>query len=383
MGAAIREALFREPQQAEAALLHLLETNSLNGVIHCLSERDQRLLLEFCALEEASPLCACFETVVDHWRAGRQRRSFSALELYLRVRADTPEHSSAEVRGAVQHVFTLEQWMQASRFAHVLSELQANRLARLLAYLPAQEQETGSWLYFQIAANPTLLEKITEIAEEPGQATQSGLLAKVEDSARRLTSSFGGVFLLLESFVRSRDFVRLRGRAEDAHFRYLLFLCCIGKNSPDAGRDPALLLASGLDEMPKMEALQQVQPAPGLDRNAHHLPAGDIEHFSAAGRALLPGLDLPGPLRQELALAAATLMRSFARRLPGMGKSSAEYLWSNVLSGEARITVSPGRILVQLAPRPLQIVMRMSGLHDAAFRLPWQEIEVTIRLDEE
>ena len=84
-----------------------------------------------------------------------------------------------------------------------------------------------------------------------------------------------------------------------------------------------------------------------------------------------------------MALAAATLMRSFARRLPGMGKSSAEYLWNNVLSGEARITVSPGRILVQLAPRPLQIVMRMSGLHDAAFRLPWQEIEVTIRLDEE
>ena len=38
-GAAIREALFREPQQAEAALLHLLETNSLNGVIRCLSER--------------------------------------------------------------------------------------------------------------------------------------------------------------------------------------------------------------------------------------------------------------------------------------------------------------------------------------------------------
>jgi hypothetical protein len=78
-------------------------------------------------------------------------------------------------------------------------------------------------------------------------------------------------------------------------------------------------------------------------------------------------------------MAAAVLLRGFAQRLPGLGRSSFDYLWRNILSGEGTITVEPGRILVALGPRPLEIVLRMAGLHELGLVPPWTpETEVVV-----
>jgi hypothetical protein len=99
---------------------------------------------------------------------------------------------------------------------------------------------------------------------------------------------------------------------------------------------------------------------------------------------LLPGFVGDRDLRKRLAVAAAVLVRAFARGLPALGGSSIEYLWQNVLSGDARIAVERHAIAVRLKPRPLQIVLRMAGLQVLRFEIPWLgDTRITVRFDED
>jgi hypothetical protein len=110
----------------------------------------------------------------------------------------------------------------------------------------------------------------------------------------------------------------------------------------------------------------------------------DIAFFNSYAGELLPDF-VPDPdLRKRLVTAAAVLVRTFARGLPALSGSSIEYLWRNVLSGDSRITVEPHAITVRLKPRPLQIVLRMAGLQESQFELPWlADTRITVRFDEE
>ena len=383
--AAIREALFREPDLAEPALLQLMKINAVKRVLGCLSGRDHELLLELCTLQQAVPSWDCFQSTLDVFKGHGWRRPLPALELYLQVRMEHPEHVAGEVRGAVGHVLTFQKWAQHSRLSTILEQLERNQLAQIMAGLPPEEQETGSFLYFHAAANPELLEKIDEIAQaetaHEGMVTASG---SETGSTSHFESSFGGVFLLLVALAQSRELMRVFGREADTHLRYLLLLTCMGTHAADAWRDPAFWLAAGLTEAPDAVAFQQVQQREKLDPDEHDLLAGDMETFNIAGRELFPGASLGDALGQDLATGAAALMRAFARNLPGLARSSPEYLWRNILSGQSRITVGPCRILVQLTPRPLQIIVRMAGLHQMNVELPGKPgTQVTIRFDEE
>lgn len=382
--AAIREALFREPELAEPALLQLMKSNALKRVLSGLSDHDHALLLELCALQQAAPSRDCFESTLEVFRAHGRRGPSLALEVYLHVRMEHPEYVAGEVWGAVRHVLTIAKWAQQSRLGSILAELERNQLSQIMAGLPPDEQETGSFLYFQTGAHPELLERVAETA----QAETHDKTATAPRNEKGITwdfqSSFGGVFLLLAALVQSRELMRVYGREEDAHLRYLLLLACMSKDTTEAWRDAAFWLAAGLDETPDAVALQQVLQREKLEPGEYDLLAGDMEAFNISGRELFPDVSLGEALSKDLATGAAALMRGLARSLPGLARARAEYLQRNILSGPSRITVGPGRILVQPSPRPLQIIVRMAGLHDTNFELPGKSgAKVTIRFDEE
>src|SRR5204863_8471371 len=87
------------------------------------------------------------------------------------------------------------------------------------------------------------------------------------------------------------------------------------------------------------------------------------------------------PIEKAWSSVAATLLRVFARRLPGFGNSSPAHLDANVFAGRTSLRLSPGIAEVSISPRPLDILLRMGGLDGESYRLPWRDdATVTIRL---
>jgi hypothetical protein len=72
-------------------------------------------------------------------------------------------------------------------------------------------------------------------------------------------------------------------------------------------------------------------------------------------------------------LVAHAALKHFARRLMGFGASSPEYLYQNFLSGLTTIRSTDDRLEVRLAASPLSLVLRISGIQDQRYTLPWLE----------
>ena len=377
--AAIREALFREPEEAEPALVHLYQTEELKLVAGRLTRFDHRLLLQLCSPEEAPPTSECFAAVIRAWIESGAGSGASDLELYAQMRSNHPEHAPAEVRSSIAHLNAIARWIRLSHFNTIMAALRNGLVQDAMRHLSPREQESLLFLYSLSAADPTWIENLSALGEAgPPPMVAEGLSSGRADGITRFRSSFGGLFLVLPVLIENRELVRLYGDAEDKFLRYFLLLACCGPHSASAERDPALLLASGLDEAPKNAELLQARLRHKSDDCDRETGEEGIEFFQAH----IAGFCADAGMRTELAWAAALLMRGLARRLPGLSKSSADFLWRNVLAGDAWFTVSPGLILVELSARPLEIVMRMAGLHDLTFSPPWlPDGEVRIRFE--
>lgn len=84
------------------------------------------------------------------------------------------------------------------------------------------------------------------------------------------------------------------------------------------------------------------------------------------------------PARRPWTLFARAAYADFARRLTGLDRSSAAWLWSNVLAGWGRL--APGDEAVLTMPSvPLDLVLRMTGLDGTRFAVDGART-VTIRL---
>jgi hypothetical protein len=101
------------------------------------------------------------------------------------------------------------------------------------------------------------------------------------------------------------------------------------------------------------------------------LSRSDLEYFFLLNRwpdaVSNPALDL------TLTLIARSILKHFARRILGFELSSPEHLYQNVLSGMSEITSSKEKIEVRLPRSPLSVVLRLCGLQNQIYRLPWLE----------
>ena len=85
----------------------------------------------------------------------------------------------------------------------------------------------------------------------------------------------------------------------------------------------------------------------------------------AAGQLSLPAIDL------SATLAAAALLRLWARWLPNFGESSIPFLLDQFVRRPGSIRVEPNEIVVMLDPRPLDIVLKMAGYLSSIERVAW------------
>jgi hypothetical protein len=77
------------------------------------------------------------------------------------------------------------------------------------------------------------------------------------------------------------------------------------------------------------------------------------------------------PLDRVLCLIARAVLRDFAWRLPGFAQSSLAHLWTNFLDVPARLQDFSDRRVVRLTPPPLHVVLSMTGMLGATYRIAW------------
>jgi hypothetical protein len=98
-------------------------------------------------------------------------------------------------------------------------------------------------------------------------------------------------------------------------------------------------------------------------------PANDLAWFSLAG--WLPEIDPEFDLTWTLV--ARAILKHFARRLAGLDCSSPGYLYRNFFAGTGFVRDSGERIEVELARSDLNIVLRIAGIFQETYALPWIE----------
>jgi hypothetical protein len=379
---AIREALFREPDQAEATLLCLARTNRIGVVANALSQADQERLVRLCCPEESTPQEKVFEAVLQTLRTadGCLRRP---LDLYLMARHEHPEFPAAEVRSGICHALTVARWQQSSQLDGILADVAHKRLSRVFERVTPGEQQTVLYLSYLTGEDPGWSSRIAEIVYASLARPRTGDTpdGNHQENGRHFASPWSGVFLLLPTLIAHRELMAAYGGVENGDLRYLLLAACLGASSGDWRFDQSLAIAAGFESTPEPRLLQMARP-----EKTFAIPDPDLlpEDFKliATQDSWWPEIPLESTVRRDLALSCAVLLRSFAHRLPGLGQSSFGYLWRNILSGDAVITVSPGNILVELSPRPLAIVLGMAGLREAHFTPPWMpETNVVLRCD--
>jgi hypothetical protein len=304
------------------------------------------------------------------------------LDLYLKTRQQHPQFPAAEVRSAVRHALTVGRWRQSSQLDDILADIAHNRLSQALKPVTLDEQETVLYLSFLASKDSAWPSLMAEIAHTFNASTnwnqkQTG---KSQENDLHFASSWGGVFLLLPTLIANRELMAAYGKVEDGALRYLLLGSCLGVSSEDWKFDRALALAAGYEETPEPRLLQLARPRTTLAIHDHHLLPEDFNLITASQDSIWPGIALEPMVRRDVALARVVLLRNFARRLPALGQSKLDYLWRNILCGDAVITTSPGQIVVELAPRALEIVLGMAGFREARFTPPWMaETEAVVR----
>ena len=95
------------------------------------------------------------------------------------------------------------------------------------------------------------------------------------------------------------------------------------------------------------------------------LPA-DLSHLS-----LPKSLGLTLSFDRALSVAAQSLMRAFAWRLPGFAGSNLPYLYSNFLDLAGSVEEEPARQVVRLGRPPLNLILSMTGMARKTYALSW------------
>ena len=256
MSTALREALCREPETGEAALLRLADSGRLDKAVRTMREADCRVVLgTLCDRQPASQ-----EVTIEHlhvaWRAWQRAQGLvreqalqhhNALQIYLTIRHnDESPPPSVALHDAIRAVTALASWMGSTQSDSLLMALRRNDTAAALTILREEDVESLNVLLRceRVA--------VVEIAEEL-RTTASRSVETSADSREPLFTPFGGIFYLLphlddldlhECAAALPDF---EGEAPAAVVRFLVLLKCLGASrAPRAFFDPILREVAGL-----------------------------------------------------------------------------------------------------------------------------------------
>jgi hypothetical protein len=277
VGAAIREALVREPDQIDDVLVHLAARRRLERVLNALSEGDARRALDACLAAAPAgaggkrwiePLLAAWpRAMMNVPRATALATARNALRLYAVARLGSPDLSpDRDMRTTIEHLLSLSEIVRRVTDPEALTGLLATgdlATAVALARASGAVSHMENLAFIQQAArgdSDMISRVIRALDRKSGRRVGA-------TSARALATPFWGIFLLLPVLIE----LGLEGLIEDAPYpaledtekaqvlRFLLALKCFGRaRALEAAHDPALRVAVGLAETSSVEVLRRL-----------------------------------------------------------------------------------------------------------------------------
>ncbi len=337
-GAAIREALAREPRYARPVLLRLDRLGQTPALLAALSETDARLLHGYAATSApvTDPAAAC-RLLPDAWPALPAGEPGWSERVALRLAIRTGWAAAPEpVRDFVAAMALL------SAAAGSPGPLPATSVD------PAWEQRGLTLLLSLQASAPDVLERMASAA------VPSPRPAAAETAV--LDSLFTTVFLLVGPLSETAPAEVLASPL----LRLLVLAKCMGgARARLALLDPVIRLAAGLEDPLAEETAWPPYAAP---ISAALTPAErEYLHLGLANAALDEALN---------AVALQTL-RAWTRRLPGFHDCTLPFLYENFFAGHGSVVMTSEGLEVRLPAAPLRLVLRLAGTDGATFEIPW------------
>jgi len=243
-----------------------------------------------------------------------------------------------------------------------LLNLRRNEIAVLLTQLTPSNNHLRPHLEMVASTGEPAIAIVEALLEEyPSSSGHQALHA--------LDSDCAGLFLL----VRTVQDLRLSALLRDSGFASLeplLIALAIRIAGPLAVKDNKLDLGAALwAGISSEEFSSHLQRLATLDAQLFHTNLSDLlearrlvdpissEDFSDQ----LPSDFLPSEVAPAIDFAAASLLRSWARWLPGLGDSSVPFLLEKFVRRSGQLHLYPDCIEVCFLPGPLDAILKMAG----------------------
>jgi hypothetical protein len=436
-GTAFVEALLRRPEVGAQALRALAQGSDFERVLGMLSARQAERLLDGLIPSGAShDSRTSAEQVLQAWDAARLMRPIDTPHNRLRLLASMLMNAPGFNVDASLH----DSLIALTEVAGVL-ERSAGSLRRLIDWVTTQEgtplasnlsSDTAEWLAQAAQGDANWLLNAAKVLAPAAAADVSGA-APSAARASTLITHFGGLMHLLgiwvELDVPGAIDLACAGAAEDERPRLsealrlgLALRCLEPENAIDLLSDEGALLALGIGAPFSMEELRRTLSRPlRLTEMTRHVVEQLIQRGECdPGRAVtdvtpdavitrdaetgywldvvirnpvsepaeslqnLRGLGDPGGLLPlHLSLLAHNTLRRLARSMRGFENSSAAYVRTNFLASIATLSLNNDALRAQLTQPPLGMLLRLAGLGEYRYALPWwpgREIHVEMEL---
>lgn len=408
---AIRTVVTRDPVVGTDALL-MLPSAALTQVIASLSIQDARQLLA--VIPNGENVVSERECLEVAWRmyktmhgdVGPGSEVHQTLRLVLEVLRLHPEWTGETLVAATRAIVALIRI--AATTPETLPAIQrvlvSGRAIAWQLYMIVSLEDVGL-LVPLASSHPAWLDRVIRVlTHADGRAKRR--LGEEEPEIR--ATPFGGAFLLLPSiaalpFERATDgWLGCDETSAASLTRFLILAKCLGGSSlPRLMLDPVMRDLLGVD--PKLgigaisawlaaltpAQLAQFQevliafgalPIAAVSRSdeADSVSASSVVtyEFAAARRdarylSFPTGIRESSAVRRTLGRIAARVLRDLSGRLPGFSRASFPHLHANFLSINATLEEQENRRVVRLSRPPFDIILNMTGMSRATYRLSW------------
>lgn len=386
---AIRTVVLQElPVGLEA--LCLLEARTLVLTLGALTQQDARAILAAWSPPGSEAVRA--SDLLLGWRAYRGTRARvrpdgelqAALQICIEALRLDPESRRSGLVAAVRAITRLASLMETDpaigpAIVRILRENGPNALHRVVGIsdvpilAPLAEADSG---------------QVQEIVKE--LLDRQPTARSIELDGEKRSTPFGGAFLLFPLLAdlpfdsAAESLPGIRGTPAASLARLVVLAKMLGGASlPRLLMDPVMMQLLGMPSSLRLNEILvwlQSLPAVGLRTMQRMLIEAVRPVRATPSRSvrrdlryleLGSGFAEPQAVRRAFGHVALTMLRNFAWRLPGFAQASFAHLRTNVLDAGATVESQLERYVVRIARPPLDIVLTMTGLSRATYRLPW------------
>ena len=231
----------------------------------------------------------------------------------------------------------------------------------------------------------TAEEEIGELKEKEGKIAEKELIGR--ESLKSFFSLYGGLFLLIPAVLKLRlkeviEQTNLPADENLSPLNYLLLFLAMMITGKEIDFlepiDPGIFLFAGLNKKVSVNIFKHYIEGITREMNEDIVRQllKELEFMKEHSSPYLDYVNLDFNLdiddfNEVISMMTELILRVFARDLRGFERSSPGYLLANFFERESKVRVERDVIYVDLAKKPLDTVLKLSGLLDYGIKVPW------------